>query len=92
MTSILPTALVHAVYDVLVDEAGASETWRQDFVHAHTVRPTCQEYRFQGVLGFGGKFWPSNWTVTCYPEDETPERLAVIARVNASLAELRSHR
>lgn len=37
------------------------------------------EFRFQGTLGFGGKFWSYGWYVNCYSEDETPARAAVIA-------------
>jgi hypothetical protein len=48
----------------------------------------CREYRFMGALGFGGKFWQQSMTVTCYPEDETPERRAIIERANAALADL----
>lgn len=48
------------------------------------------EFRFQGVLGFGGKVWFSQDRiyVTCYPEDETPERKVMIASANEQLAKL----
>jgi hypothetical protein len=80
------------VYDVLVEEAGASEDWRRTFVYSHTIQPTTSEFRFIGTLGMGGKFWSSNYTVSCYPEDETPERLETINRINARLADLRGTR
>lgn len=53
----------------------------------------CNEYRFCGALGFGGKFrnnGNNNNTpyVDCYQEDETPERRAMIERANRRLAEL----
>ena len=49
------------------------------------------EWRFQGLLGFGGKvrsdesklFW-----VDCYPEDATEERKAIVERANAALKAL----
>ncbi len=52
-----------------------------------------QEFRFQGKLGFGGKFYyrpnyQSNEPrayVSCYLEDETPERLRIIKEANAAL-------
>jgi hypothetical protein len=49
------------------------------------------EYRFCGSLGSGGKFWRANytpWSVSCYQEDETPERLSIISRANDALARL----
>ena len=54
------------------------------------IRPDCQEYRFCGLLGFGGKFRNNgnrNDTpyVDCYQEDMTPERQAMIERANARL-------
>lgn len=38
------------------------------------------EYRFIGHLGFGGKFWRGrhSWYITCYPEDVTPKRQAMM--------------
>jgi hypothetical protein len=49
-----------------------------------------KEWRFQGALGFGGKFRINHNKphpyVDCYPEHETPERLAMIERANARLA------
>lgn len=73
-------------YDILVEEAGAPLLLRDDFVFQQ--RRGCREYRFQGSLGFGGKFW--NWMgtklhVTCYPEDLTDERAEIIKRTDARL-------
>lgn len=82
-----------AVYDVLVREAGAlsDRIERECFVIAHEGgewRTRCEEYRFQGLLGFGGKYRSKTNTVDCYPEDMTPERAEIIARTNAALAAL----
>lgn len=84
----MSTASAHAVYTALIEFAGANTNGRQDFVEAW---PTITEYRFGGLLGSGGKFWISRneWFVTCYPEDETPERTAVVGETNAVLAGLR---
>lgn len=75
------------VYDVLVVKAGATESQRQQFV---ATWPKCNEYRFMGSLGFGGKVWAPKHgrpaAVSCYREDESPERLAVIEDVNQLLA------
>lgn len=48
------------------------------------------EWRFGGGLGFGGKLWWEGtrvW-VSCYAEDETDERNARIASLNAQLAQV----
>ena len=77
------------VWDVLMELAGATEYRRADFVHhAGTHKPGELEYRFKGALGFGGKVWSTYdglWRVTCYSEDETSERLAMIDATNARL-------
>lgn len=77
------------VWDVLIELAGATEYWRADFLHhAERTAPGELEYRFQGKLGFGGKVWSlyrGGWRVSCYKEDETPERLAIIEAVNARI-------
>lgn len=89
----------NAVYDVLVGICGASDAKtrtdpyvgpRADFEYHQTAGAT-DEYRFQGALGFGGKFWNCNgrWYVTCYREDETAQRRAMIEATNAALAALR---
>lgn len=75
------------IYDVLVEVCGAPEGQdrREDFARHW---PGCVEYRFGGLLGFGGKVY---WTggrlyVNCYPEDRTPERATMIERASAHLA------
>jgi hypothetical protein len=88
-----------AVYDLLVEHCGASDesgplgsTSRDMFVF-HQTREVQREYRFQGGLGFGGKFrrngWEDRWYVDCYPEDLTPERQQMIDAANTALAELK---
>ncbi len=95
----LSEAEAAAIWQVLVDHAGAYDDPhdRASFVHSQ-AEGVIQEWRFMGVLGGGGKFrrnrvWigstcTESWTVDCYPEDETPERLAVIEKTNAALADL----
>lgn len=82
-------AFYEAVYDVLVDLAGAHPGEKQDFVQ-RSQTPGVLEWRFRGSLGFGGKFWrhAEGFYVTCYPEDVTPARTEVITRTNAALAAL----
>ncbi|OHA54176.1 MAG: hypothetical protein A2991_02845 [Candidatus Terrybacteria bacterium RIFCSPLOWO2_01_FULL_58_14] len=92
----LPTTkeAANRVWDILVTHAGAPNDepgWaRAQFVY-HFTQGTISEYRFQGNLGSGGKFWCDRfegWRVTCYPEDETVERREMIAVTNAVLREL----
>src|SRR4051812_42949120 len=83
----IPAEWASRIWQVLKDEVGARG-------HEHFVRVLgdgCQEFRFQGGLGFGGKFWNANnrWYITCYREDEDSERLEAIRRADARLAELR---
>lgn len=78
------------VYDTLVQIGGAEPCWMSSFMMAHTGKdiPKCDEWRFQGSLGFGGKYRSKTNKVDCYPEDETPQRLDVIKRLNKALEEL----
>lgn len=82
------------VYQVLVEACGASADPSDEFAFVHEYSTDSQysparEWRFQGVLGFGGKFRYPQLVVDCYPEDETPARLAAIEIANARLIELR---
>lgn len=91
----IPEPVANRIYDVLVRYAGAIESDRLGFVLAHSSAHSepggCREWRFQGSLGFGGKFRNDNnrWRVDCYPEDLTQARNLIIAATNAALAELR---
>jgi hypothetical protein len=84
---------LNAAYDVLVRICGARENGREMFlanVRDDTLQGFPLEYRFQGDLGFGGKFWINDGRVyvSCYREDETDERRGRIAVANHMLAEL----
>lgn len=81
--------LFGSVFNLLASIGGAPESMRGDFLfhHAQTATP-CDEYRFQGHLGFGGKYRRKENRVTCYSEDETPQRLEIMRRLNAELAKL----
>lgn len=76
----------HAIYDILVEECGAPESLRDNFIWHQGM----SEYRFVGALDQGGKFWNDNgrWYVSCYREHKTPERIGMIERANARLADL----
>lgn len=83
------TGQANAIFDVLVEHAGAPEWMREEFVFAH-ANGRCDEFRFIGSLGFGGKYWRHRWTVTAYPEDvkNRPERQAALDATNTALAAL----
>ena len=73
-----------AVYDILTMHAGAPERDRDGFVHVHS-KTGCAEWRFQGSLGFGGKYRAATNSIDCYSEDETSKRKALIENVNIKL-------
>jgi hypothetical protein len=81
-----------ACWDVLVQHAGADPDpqAKKDFLRHVRENPDFTEYRFCGHLGFGGKFWDylNQLYVSCYPEDATPERVTLIAKVNELLSDL----
>jgi hypothetical protein len=85
-----------AMHDVLVAECGASPDDQYGVLQAflryatQTPRLGALEWRFCGALGFGGKwYWDGRRAyVSCYPEDRTPEREAMVERANARLAAL----
>lgn len=82
------TEKVREVYRILVEECSAPE---DDYAFDHHW-PDCNEWRFIGNQGFGGKVWAGGHSaapyVTCYPEDDNAERKAARDRANARLAAL----
>jgi len=76
-----------AVYDLLVKVGGAPESYRAHFIQHYTGADPSREWRFQGKLGFGGKFYLSydKFRVGCYREDETDKRTVLIAEMNEKL-------
>lgn len=87
----LVSASKDAIYDVLIEHAGAWEADRASFMRNW---PECREFRFQGDLGFGGKIWYSHDRrgayayVACYSEDLNDDRQRIIDDVNKRLAEI----
>lgn len=80
-------------YSVLVKDARASESMRLSFINAmmdDRQYHECYEFRFCGDLGFGGKFWryDGKVSISCYPEDLTPDRKDIIDIVNKKLINL----
>ncbi len=79
-----------AVYTVLIEECGAHPGDKAAFVWAfRDQHQEPSEWRFQGHLGFGGKYRHPKMVVDCYPEDCTPERQAMIDKANARLEVIR---
>ena len=91
-----------AVADILVEECAFrvhDDRDRASFIRTILAsvradqRYICNEYRFMGGLGFGGKFRNNGNNenvpyVDCYREDETPARNEMIRRANERLAAL----
>lgn len=90
----LSHAVAADIYDILVQHARANIGDRRYFaLRQSTVTPDSpkiDEWRFGGLLGYGGKFWNVNdkWYVTAYPEDTTDEIRRIIAGTNLALLEL----
>ena len=90
-------ATAEAIYRVLVDVCAAPD---EGYIGTAFVRymtgdgPSLpKEWRFRGSLGFGGKLLLNGNRdgfphVTCYPEDETPDRAAIMERANKALREI----
>ena len=78
----------HAIYTILVEVCGARSRERDAFVQEMgSFKPT-REWRFGGWIGFGGKFWPREFKVTCYSEDITDEYAKIITEANEKLIKL----
>ena len=83
-------------WNILVTLGGAMPDEKERFVRLHEHPNKCgiSEYRFCGILGFGGKFWvncgPGSCPVyvTCYPEDANQKRKRIIVNINSALNEL----
>ncbi len=82
------------VYDILVNIGGApNDSYREAFLFNYSDKekfPT-KEWRFQGKLGFGGKYRTETNQVDCYQEDETPEKLKILEEINTALKNLKIH-
>lgn len=78
------------VYDLLVSIGGAYEPDRDSFIYHHTKsKDGCDEWRFCGKLGFGGKYRSRTNSVDCYREDANEARLKLIDELNCALAKIK---
>jgi len=84
------------VWNILTEVCDATNDY--GFIHAQSTSH-CPQWRFQGSLGFGGKFYQSHsvrpdgtfgilWHVSCYHEDLTDERQKTIILANSRLWDL----
>jgi len=81
----------HKVYDILVILGGAAEDLRDSFIFNFTKdNHKSDEWRFQGLLGFGGKYRGERNLVDCYKEDENPKRIKLIIKMNKALKKLQN--
>ena len=76
------------VYEALVTHAGAPSAYLPDFVGEMTSVSPTSEWRFGGLLGFGGKYRTQSNKVDSYPEDETPGTRKAIKVCNEALKAL----
>lgn len=75
------------VYDILV-ENGASESMRNSFTHYMLDKDSYyKEWRFQGKLGFGGKYYFPENKIDCYSEDYEDSKI-LIEEANKKLRQL----
>ncbi len=80
--------LANKIYDILVT-IGAKESERESFLYYQTESEyQYNEWRFQGKLAYGGKFYNDTNTIDCYTEDLTPERERIINEINIKLKQL----
>lgn len=85
----LRTKQGHKIYDILENIGGASKGERNSFIYAHCESDyICEEWRFQGKLGFGGKYRIERNMVDYYLEDETPEMIELTKEINKQLSEI----
>lgn len=80
-----PDAFLIAVYEMLIKIGGAHEDLQTLFIQSHNDSMPCNEWRFVGNLGYGGKYWRCQNQVTFYREDQSIERDAIAAILNIEL-------
>ena len=96
---IISEGVARSIYAILIKECGAPEGLLTEFLNHHTQPFSVpSEFRFQGVLGFGGKFRvirdysttsKLQWYVDAYPEDMgQPQVESAVTWANVSLQEL----
>jgi hypothetical protein len=82
------------IWRVLVEDCGCRDDLRAKHSFMYYLATDIwsgHEWRFQGSLGFGGKFHNNcgRWLVGCYSEHRTPECEEMICRANERIAALK---
>lgn len=85
----LTKEIANDIYTILVRLGGAVEDQRDNFIYHHIKNNMCEEWRFSGYLGFGGKYLSELNQVTCYKEDETSEIKKLILKINSELKKIK---
>jgi hypothetical protein len=86
---LIPAGKAQKIYDLLVSIGGASENMRDSFIYHHCESEDgCGEWRFQGKLGYGGKYYSGRNVVDSYTEDRTQEVVDIIEKLNILLSEI----
>lgn len=86
-----PEEIFGKIWDILQEHAGArNSSWEKETFIRSFAKETTSEWRFQGHLGFGGKFYRNcgRMWISCYSEDRTAERQVIIDKVNELLREI----
>ena len=91
----LTPAMAHLLYTLFEYQFRVLPSQRWTFVKYITNREQ-GEFRINGTLGHGGKFYKNlktacPWYVDMYPEDQTDEQIDHIVRVNDALGQLFEH-
>ena len=81
---------LNSIYSVLVTEAKATEEMRENFIFSHITGQEypCDEWRFCGIFGMGGKYRRQTNTIDYYSEDRSPELDKLEKKINQLLKEI----
>jgi hypothetical protein len=72
-----------------MEHAQAPKSAKSNFLYHHAIdEEPCDEWRFQGMLGYGGKYFRQKNRVDCNVGDDTPAVKAVITTLNDALAQI----
>ena len=84
---LIPVEKAQKIYDLLASIGGAAESMRESFIYHHCeAKDGCDEWRFQGKLGTGGKYYSRMNRVDSYTEDRTQEVENIINELNYNLS------
>jgi hypothetical protein len=77
------------VWEILVDNFKANDRDKESFISYMSEPNDNKEFRFCGILGFGGKLYKNcnGLYVSYYAENSTPELEELVEKVNKTLKE-----